>query len=40
VIAGHPRLADEPLDGMARVHATPGFPIGFTAGLTFRLGEK
>jgi len=34
------RLADEPLDGRARVHATPGFPIGFTAGLTFRLGEK
>lgn len=24
----------------ARVHGTPGFPIGFTLGLTFRLGEK
>lgn len=25
---------------VARVHGTPGFPIGFTFGLTFRLGEK
>jgi outer membrane receptor protein involved in Fe transport len=25
---------------VARVHGTPGFPIGFTLGLTFRLGEK
>jgi len=23
-----------------RVHATPGYPIGFTVGMTFRLGEK
>jgi outer membrane receptor protein involved in Fe transport len=23
-----------------RVHGTPGFPIGFTVGMTFRLGEK
>ena len=25
---------------VARVHGTPGYPIGFTAGLTFRFGEK
>ena len=25
---------------IARVHATPGFPIGVTAGVTFRFGEK
>jgi hypothetical protein len=25
---------------VARVHGTPGYPIGFTVGLTFRLGEK
>ena len=25
---------------VARRHGTPGFPIGFTVGLTFRLGEK
>ena len=23
-----------------RIHGTPGYPIGFTLGLTFRLGEK
>ena len=23
-----------------RVHGTPGYPIGFTVGLTFRLFEK
>ena len=23
-----------------RVHGTPGYPIGVTVGLTFRLGEK
>jgi len=23
-----------------RVHGTPGYPIGFTVGMTFRLGEK
>lgn len=34
------RLPGEPLDGIARVHGTPGYPIGFTVGLTFRLGEK
>jgi outer membrane receptor protein involved in Fe transport len=34
------RLPGEPLDGVARVHGTPGYPIGFTVGLTFRLGEK
>ena len=34
------RLQGEPLDGVNRVHATPGFPVGFTVGLTFRLGEK
>ena len=27
-------------DILARVHGTPGFPIGVTVGLTFRLGEK
>jgi outer membrane receptor protein involved in Fe transport len=27
-------------EAMFRVHATPGFPIGFTVGMTFRLGEK
>jgi outer membrane receptor protein involved in Fe transport len=25
---------------IARIHGTPGYPIGFTVGLTFRLGEK
>jgi outer membrane receptor protein involved in Fe transport len=25
---------------VARVHGTPSYPIGFTLGLTFRLGEK
>lgn len=25
---------------VARVHGTPGYPIGFNVGLTFRLGEK
>lgn len=25
---------------IARVHGTPGFPVGFTVGLTFRFGEK
>ena len=25
---------------IARVHATPGFPIGVTVGMTFRFGEK
>jgi hypothetical protein len=34
------RLPHDPAEGIARVHATPGFPIGFTAGLTFRLGER
>jgi len=23
-----------------RIHATPGYPVGFTAGLTFRLHAK
>jgi outer membrane receptor protein involved in Fe transport len=27
-------------DAIARVHGTPGYPIGVTVGLTFRLGEK
>ncbi len=27
-------------DVAARIHATPGYPIGVTAGLTFRLGAK
>jgi outer membrane receptor protein involved in Fe transport len=34
------RLPIEPTDGIARVHGAPGFPIGFTVGLTFWLGEK
>ena len=34
------RLQGEPIIGVERVHATPGFPVGFTVGLTFRLGEK
>jgi outer membrane receptor protein involved in Fe transport len=25
---------------VARIHGTPGYPIGFTAGLTFRLHAK
>ena len=25
---------------LARVHGTPGYPIGVTVGLTYRLGEK
>jgi hypothetical protein len=27
-------------EGKFRVHGTPGYPIGFTVGLTFRLFEK
>jgi hypothetical protein len=34
------RLEDEPSDRIARVHATPGYPIGVTVGLTFRFGER
>lgn len=34
------RLAGEDKDGIARVHATPGYPVGVTIGLTFRFGEK
>jgi len=34
------RLPGEDLEGVARVHATPGYPIGVTVGLTFRIGEK
>ncbi len=34
------RLPGEDVNGVARVHATPGSPIGVTVGLTFRLGEK
>jgi outer membrane receptor protein involved in Fe transport len=34
------RLPGEDADGVARVHATPGSPIGFTVGMTFRFGEK
>jgi outer membrane receptor protein involved in Fe transport len=30
-----PGLAPE-----ARIHATPGYPFGVSAGLTFRLGAK
>ena len=34
------RLPGEPVDGVERIHATPGYPISVTAGLTLRLGEK
>jgi hypothetical protein len=34
------RLPGEDKDGIARVHATLGSPVGFTVGLTFRFGEK
>ncbi|HEY1273246.1 MAG TPA: TonB-dependent receptor [Terriglobales bacterium] len=27
-------------DAVARVHGTPGFPLGVTVGMTFRFGEK
>jgi hypothetical protein len=28
------------MPAVARIHATPGYPIGLTVGLTFRFGEK
>ena len=34
------RLENEPVDGIARVYGTPGFPIGLTLGMTFRFGER
>lgn len=35
------RLATDPNpEGTERIHATPGSPVGFTVGLTFRFGEK
>jgi outer membrane receptor protein involved in Fe transport len=34
------RLPNEANSGVARVLGTPGSPIGFTVGFTFRLGEK
>lgn len=34
------RLPGEDQEGIARVHATPGYPVGVTVGLTFRFGEK
>jgi outer membrane receptor protein involved in Fe transport len=34
------RLPGENWDGVARVHATPGYPVGVTVGLNFRYGEK
>jgi len=30
----------DPVSRAFRVHATPGYPLGFTVGLTFRWGEK
>src|SRR6516225_3228912 len=33
------RLPADPAAGIARVHATPGFPLGVSVGLTVRLGE-
>ena len=34
------RLQNEPLEGITRIHATPGSSVGFTVGLSFRFGEK
>ena len=34
------RLPGEPVEGIARIHGTPGSPIGFTVGLAFRWKEK
>jgi hypothetical protein len=34
------RLPNEPVEGIERIHATPGYPISVTAGLTLRFGEK
>ncbi|MBI3477456.1 MAG: TonB-dependent receptor [Acidobacteria bacterium] len=34
------RLPGEDPTGVARIHATPGSPVGVTVGLTFRFGEK
>ena len=34
------RLPNEPKEGFPRIHGTPGSPIGFTLGLTFRWREK
>jgi hypothetical protein len=28
------------LPAIARIHGTPGYPIGVTVGLTFQLGES
>jgi len=27
-------------EARARIHGTPGYPVGVSAGLTFRLGAK
>ena len=27
-------------EALARIHETPGYPVGVSAGLTFRLGAK
>ena len=34
------RLRGEPPDGIERVHATPGYPVGVTVGFTLHFGEK
>jgi hypothetical protein len=34
------RLPREPPQGIERIHGTPGYPLGITAGLTFRLFHK
>ncbi len=34
------QLRSEPTPPPSRIHGTPGYPIGITVGLTFRLGEK
>ncbi len=34
------RLPGEPVDGIPNIHGTPGSPVGFTGGFTFRWKEK
>ena len=34
------RLPGEPEQGVTRIHGTPGAPVGFTVGLTYRWKEK
>ena len=32
--------SDDPSTRAFRIHGSPGYPIGVTVGLTYRLGEK